>query len=221
MILNYFWAKSKFWKFLPRWSQSAPKWHRKISSAPKLFYWPIGLEMFHTWFWTTFERKVNFENFCPGEVRVHQNDIEKFHKKVLVHSKFFYVILVHSDFTWPKFSNFSFRSKVAQIICGTFPNQWANKKVLVHSKFFYVILVHSDFTWAKMFKIYFSLKSSSKSFVEHFQTNGPIKKFWCTRNFSMSFWCTLTSPGQKFSKFTFRSKVVRNHLWNISKPMGQ
>ena len=91
----------------------------------------------------------------------------------------------------------------------------------MHSKFFYVILVHSDFTWAKIFKIYFSLKSSSKSFVEHFQTNGPIKKFWCTRNFSMSFWCTLTSPGQKCSNFRFRSKVVQNHFWNISKLFGQ
>ena len=66
--------------------------------------------------------------------------------------------------------------------------------------------MHSDFTWAKIFKIYFSLKSSSKSFVEHFQTNGPIKKFWCTRNFSMSFWCTLTSHYLAKNIFLVHSK---------------
>ena len=44
----------------------------------------------------------------------------------------------------------------------------------------------------------FSLKSSSKLFVKHFQTNGPIKHFWYAIIFSMSFWRTLTSPGKIF-----------------------
>ena len=29
-----------------------------------MFNWPIGLEMFHKWFWATFERKLKFENFA-------------------------------------------------------------------------------------------------------------------------------------------------------------
>ena len=35
----------------------------------------------------------------------------------------------------------------------------------------------------------------------------------------MSFWRTLTSPGQKCSNFSFHSKVAQNHMWNIYKPM--
>ena len=33
--------------------------------------------MFHKWFWATFERKLKFEHFCPGEVIVRQKDIKK------------------------------------------------------------------------------------------------------------------------------------------------
>ena len=63
MIFSYFWVKTKIWKFLLRWSQSEPKWHRKNYGVPKKFYWPIGLEMSHKWFWATFERKLKFEHF--------------------------------------------------------------------------------------------------------------------------------------------------------------
>ena len=50
-----------------------------------MFYWPIGLEMFNKWFWATFERKLKFEHFCPGEVIVRQNDI----KKIMAYQKIF------------------------------------------------------------------------------------------------------------------------------------
>ena len=34
LILSYFWAKTKIWTFLPRWSQSAPKWHTLFHVVP-------------------------------------------------------------------------------------------------------------------------------------------------------------------------------------------
>ena len=50
---------------------------RKNDGVPKNVYWPIGLKMFHKWFWATFERKLKFEHFCPGEVIVRQKDNKK------------------------------------------------------------------------------------------------------------------------------------------------
>ena len=75
MILSYFWAKTKIWTFLPR--VRVRQNDRKNDGVPKNVYWPIGLKMFHKWFWATFERKLKFEHFCPGEVIVRQNDIKK------------------------------------------------------------------------------------------------------------------------------------------------
>ena len=75
MILSYFWAKTKIWTFLPR--VRVRQNDRKNDGVPKNVYWPIGLKMFHKWCWATFERKLKFEHFCPGEVIVRQKDIKK------------------------------------------------------------------------------------------------------------------------------------------------
>ena len=48
---------------LPRWRQSAPKWHGKIMAYQKIFIGPL------VWKCSTnnFERKLEFENFSQGQ----------------------------------------------------------------------------------------------------------------------------------------------------------
>ena len=65
IILSYFWAKTKIWTFCPGEVRVRQN-DRKNYGVPKNVYWPIGLKMFHKWFWATFERKLKFEYFCPG-----------------------------------------------------------------------------------------------------------------------------------------------------------
>ena len=83
IIVNYFWAKTKIWKFCPGEVRVRQN-DRKNDGVPKNVYWPIGLKMFHKWFWATFERKLKFQHFCPGVI-VRQNDI----KKIIAYQKIF------------------------------------------------------------------------------------------------------------------------------------
>ena len=201
MILSYFWAKSKIWKILPRWSQSAPKWHRKIWSAPKLFYWPIGLEMFHKWFWATFERKLKFENFCPGEVRVRQNDMEKLWrtKRFLLAHWFGNVPQIILSYFWAKTKIWKFCPGEVRV------RQNDRKNYGVPKNVYWPIGL-------KMFHKWFWATFERKLKFEHFcpgeviVRQKDIKKLWRTKRFLLAHWFG-NVPQMILSYFWAKTKI--------------
>ena len=74
--------------------------------------------MFHKWFWATFERKLKFEHFCPGEVRVRQSEIENimaYKKNLLAHwFQFGNVLQMILSYFWVKTKIWTFLPRWSQ-----------------------------------------------------------------------------------------------------------